>query len=153
MNEIKSILESAERQCEKNSSRLTPKRKKILQTLLKSKKALSAYEIADIFNKKSTDPIPTMSVYRILDFLEEEELVHKLKLANKYIACSHISCSHSHSIPQFLICKECNEVSEISIDIDTMKKIQKKVEDENYHLVKPQLEMHCICNICDQLNK
>ena len=149
MNKFNDVLEHAEKQCKENSSRLTPKRKKILQELLKSKKALSAYEIADLFQKETKESIPTMSVYRILDFLEDENLVHKLNLANKYIACAHISCNHSHSIPQFLVCRKCNKVSEISIDIETMRKIEKKVEDENFFLVKPQLEMHCICKVCN----
>ena len=152
MDKVENVLEYAERQCKENSSRLTPKRKKILQELLKSKKALSAYEIADLFKKNSKVSIPTMSVYRILDFLEDENLVHKLNLANKYIACAHITCNHSHSMPQFLVCKECNKVSEISIDIAVIKKIKQKVEDENFHLIKPQLEMHCICKVCDKEN-
>jgi len=153
MSELYSVLKHAEKQCKENSSKLTPKRRKILEELLKSKKALSAYEIADLFKKKSKESIPAMSVYRILDFLEDENLVHKLNLANKYIACSHITCNHSHSIPQFLVCRECNKVSEISIDVDTMKIIEKKVRDENFNLSKPQLEMHCICKACDREKK
>ena len=74
MDKFSDVLDHAEKQCEQNSSRLTPKRKKILQELLKSKKALSAYEIADIYNKSSNESIPTMSVYRILEFLEVENL-------------------------------------------------------------------------------
>ena len=112
--------------------------------------ALSAYEIADLFKKVSNESIPTMSVYRILEFLEDENLVHKLNLANKYIACAHITCDHNHSIPQFLVCRICDKVREISIDIDSMKKIEKKVQDENFNLIKPQLEMHCICKVCDK---
>ena len=153
MNELNSVLKHAERQCKENSSKLTPKRRKILEELLKSQKALSAYEIADLFQKKSKESIPAMSVYRILDFLEDENLVHKLNLANKYIACSHITCNHSHSIPQFLVCRECNKVSEINIDVDTMKIIEKKVRDENFNFSKPQLEMHCICKVCDREKK
>ena len=152
MDNFNNILKHAEKQCQKNSSRLTPKRKKILHELLKSKKALSAYEIADLFKEKSKETIPTMSVYRILEFLEDENLVHKLNLANKYIACAHISCSHSHSIPQFLVCRDCNKVREISIGMEIMKKIEKKVKDESFNLTKPQLEMHCICDSCNQKN-
>ena len=150
MEKLNNILEHAEKQCQKNSSRLTPKRKKILLELLISKKALSAYEIAAIINKKSNEVIPTMSIYRILEFLEDENLVHKLNLANKYIACAHISCNHSHSIPQFLVCRECNKVKEISINMEIMKKIEKKINDESFQLTKPQLEMHCICMACDR---
>lgn len=148
MNEIKTVLEHAEQHCKASGTRLTPKRRGILKELLKSGKALSAYELTDLFNKESKESIPTMSVYRILDFLEDENLVHKLNLANKYIACAHISCDHSHAIPQFLICRQCTKCVEISIDKATIGEIQKKVENADFQLTKPQLEMHCICNDC-----
>ena len=38
MNKFNDVLDQAEKQCEQNSSRLTPKRKKILQELLNLKK-------------------------------------------------------------------------------------------------------------------
>ena len=148
MNEIKTVLEHAEQHCKASGARLTPKRRGILRELLKSGKALSAYELTDLFNKESKETIPTMSVYRILDFLEDENLVHKLNLANKYIACAHISCDHSHAIPQFLICRQCTKCVEINIDKATIGEIQKKVENADFQLTKPQLEMHCICNDC-----
>ena len=149
MNDLDSILKFAEQQCTTNGARLTPKRKRILKELLKSGKALSAYEITNLFNKESKESIPTMSVYRILDFLQNENLVHKLNLANKYIACAHITCTHSHAIPQFLICRECTKVVEISIDKSAIGEIQKKVENAKFQLSRPQLEMHCICNDCE----
>ena len=37
-----------------------------------------------------------MSIYRILEFLESQQLVHKLKLTNRYVACVHITCNHEH---------------------------------------------------------
>ena len=149
MNKLESVLNHAGQQCETNGTRLTPKRKAILRELLKSGKALSAYEITDLLNKQSMTAIPTMSVYRILDFLQDENLVHKLNLANKYVACAHISCNHAHAIPQFLICRQCTKVVEISIDKSTIGEIKRKVEHANFKLTKPQLEMHCICNDCD----
>ena len=53
MNEIKTVLEHAEQHCKASGTRLTPKRKGILKELLKSGKALSAYELTDLFNKES----------------------------------------------------------------------------------------------------
>ncbi|OUW05044.1 MAG: transcriptional repressor, partial [Betaproteobacteria bacterium TMED156] len=149
IQQFKKVLNRAEEQCKENGTRLTPKRRQILSELIKSNKALSAYELADLFKKEFKETIPTMSVYRILDFLERENLVHKLNLANKYIACAHITCRHSHDIPQFLICRSCNKVREISIDKITIGRIQKKVEKAEFELVNPQLEMHCVCKVCE----
>ena len=48
-----------------------------------------------------------------------------LNLANKYVACSHITCEHEHEVPQFLICGQCQRVEEISISKGTISKLQK----------------------------
>ena len=138
----------AERQCKERGVRLTPKRKQILRGLLQSQTALSAYELADYCSKKSGQTIPAMSVYRILDFLQGEQLVHKLNVANKYVACSHIACDHDHEVPQFLICSKCLRVEEISVKQSTIKALQRNVLEAGFHLLTPQLEMNCLCDTC-----
>ena len=119
MNKVDEIIVHAEKHCKNHGSRLTTKRKQVLSSLIQSEKALSAYELIDIFEACFGEKIPAMSVYRILEFLENEHLVHKLNLANKYVACSHITCDHAHGVPQFLICGSCNQVKEISINKST----------------------------------
>jgi len=148
MSKIQTIIKHAEQQCKENGARLTNKRKHILSGLLQSNKALSAYELVDYCKAKFNETIPAMSVYRILEFLEDEHLIHKLKLANKYVACAHITCDHDHGVPQFLICNQCQRVKEISINKSTIKTLQRNVEDAGFHLLSPQLEMNCLCNSC-----
>ncbi len=148
MSQINNILEHAEKHCKNNGTRLTDKRKYVLSGLLQSEKALSAYELADYCRTECDSAIPTMSVYRILDFLEGESLVHKLHLANKYVACSHISCDHAHEIAQFLICSECSNVKEISVEKTIIGTLQNNVKKAGYQLKSPQLELHCLCQDC-----
>ena len=148
MNNVQTEIDHAEKRCHSHGTRLTHKRKQVLAGLLLSGKALSAYELASYCQTEIAETISVMSVYRILDFLEGELLVHKLKLANKFVACSHISCSHSHGVPQFLICNQCQSVREITINQSTFKSLQQNVEEAGYHLVSPQLEMNCLCDEC-----
>lgn len=148
MNNIDTIIEHAEQNCKSHGSRLTTKRKQVLSLLAQTNKALSAYDLIDLFVKENGEKIPAMSVYRILDFLEAEHLVHKLKLANKYIACSHITCKHEHGVPQFLICSVCNVVKEITVNKSTINELNQSVEQAGFKLVSPQLEINCICNDC-----
>ena len=98
--------------------KLTPKRKSILALLLGSQTPLSAYELADQFKAECGQSIPPMSVYRMLDFLTENNLAHKLTSENKFISCAHSTCSHEHEVPQFLICEKCHQVREIGIKKD-----------------------------------
>ncbi|GHF00670.1 Fur family transcriptional regulator [Thalassotalea profundi] len=148
MNNVNTILEHAENSCKSHGARLTAKRKLVLSSLIQSEKALSAYDVIDLCKQEYNESIPAMSVYRILEFLETEKLVHKLKLANKYVACSHISCGHAHGVPQFLICGKCDLVKEISIKSSTMSELKNDVEYAGFQLASPQLEMNCICNNC-----
>lgn len=112
------------------------------------KKALSAYELIDYCRTEFGVTISTMSVYRILDFLQDEHLAHKLNLANKYVACAHIPCDHAHAATQFLICGQCQCVSEISMSKPMIEALKKDVNDAGFHLVSPQLEMNCLCRRC-----
>ncbi|MBL6689276.1 MAG: transcriptional repressor [Pseudomonadales bacterium] len=142
------ILQLAESHCKNRGTRLTEKRKQVLAGLLASQKALSAYELGDYCRDNLGFQLPAMSIYRILEFLEDEDLVHRLDLAKKYVACSHIACDHAHEQPQFLICKSCFRVQEISIDRSLMNTLNKAVKDVGFSLASRQLEFDCFCGEC-----
>ena len=145
---LDSTIKKAEQVCERTGSRLTDKRRDILEILLSSENPLSAYDISDAYNKKAEKPMPTMSVYRILDFLEAEHLVHKLSSTNKYVACSHIDCGHQYEIPQFLICAECETTSEVAVSTIIYEELNKLVSKAGYTLGNSKLELQCLCNKC-----
>lgn len=148
MTNTQNIISHAEKQCKAHGARLSDKRKQVLTGLLESTKALSAYELVDYCKENFGNSIPAMSIYRILDFLEKQSFVHKLSLANKYVACKHIACDHIHQISQFLICKQCQQVSEINMSQAGIKEIETSVKQAGYKLVDPKFEINCICNHC-----
>jgi len=148
MNKVETVIEHAELRCKAHGARLTNKRKQVLSGLLTSQKALSAYELVEYCKAEFGEAIPAMSVYRILDFLQGECLVHKLSLANKYVACSHITCDHDHGVPQFLICGKCQKVEEISVSQSTITELKKNVAQAGFHLMSQQLELDCLCDNC-----
>lgn len=148
MASVKKIIDHAESQCQHRGTRLTDKRKTVLMGLLRSQQALSAYELIDVCREKLDEKLSPMSMYRILEFLEEEQLVHKLKLANRYVACTHITCDHQHEVPQFLICVECHRVEETAISKSVLDSLKGSVKKVGFELVSPQLEINCICGDC-----
>ena len=109
---------------------------------------MSAYELVDFCKEQYGESLPPMSVYRILDFLRHENLVHKLDLANKYIACANITCKHDHGVPQFLICSTCQRVEEITVAESMINSLKASVENAGFLLSSPQLEMSCLCKQC-----
>jgi len=102
-------LAYAEEQCAARSQRLTPIRRRVLEALLASHKPLGAYEIIERMAAKSGRPAP-ITVYRALDFLRENGLVHRIESRNAFVACGH---NHSGGdLVVFLICEGCGAVGE-----------------------------------------
>ena len=146
--EIEALQDEADQRCKKRGARLTTKRKQVLAGLLHSDIALSAYDLVDYCREEHGQAIPAMSVYRMLAFLQSQYLVHKLSLANKYVACAHIRCDHDHEVPQFLICGRCQRVEEINVPKAMIKTLKRGVEEVGFELVSPQLEINCLCKGC-----
>lgn len=145
---VSKIIKKAEQTCSDNAVRLTQKRRQVLEVLLRQDQPKSAYEIADLYQKTTEQSMPAMSIYRILDFLIDMKLVHKLSSTNKFMACKHITCEHEHSRYQFLICDQCKTVIEIDLDKKLLNALDKSVEKHHFSLISTQLELHGICESC-----
>ncbi len=152
MKKIDKYFKKAEQQCQQRGSRLTTKRTQILSTLLFANKAISAYELIDLYENRFEKTIPAMSVYRILAYLEDMHLVHKIKIANKYVACTNITGNGDHVISQFLFCEQCQSVEETPVPISLYNALLDRVKQSGYHLCSEQLELSCVCNNCDTPN-
>ena len=129
---------------------LMNKRQIVLKGLTKSEKALSAYELIDFCKNEFNLILHPMTVYRALDFFQNEHLVHKLNSINKYIACTHTLGEHEHDIVQFLICKKCEKIDEITIQKMTLDDLHHNVSDAGFHSDCSHLEMACICKSCHE---
>jgi Fur family zinc uptake transcriptional regulator len=145
---IKKVLTKAEERCATSGTRLTEKRRKILEIMVSSDMPLSPYEVVDQYNEMAESKMPANSAYRILDFLVSENLAHKLASAQKYVACSHIICDHTHEVPQFLICSQCQKVQEMGIQAKLMVQLKDNVESTGYSMTSQQLEIQCLCPDC-----
>src|ERR1700712_3681329 len=102
-------LAHAETLCAQRSQRLTPIRRQVLETLLESHKPLGAYEIIERAPAAGARPAP-ITIYRALDFLRDNGLVHRIESRNAFIAC--IGGHASDDLVVFLICEKCGEVGE-----------------------------------------
>src|SRR3954466_8121774 len=104
-------LKHAEALCAQRSQRLTPIRRQVLEVLLGSHKPLGAYEIMDRAAADGAPPAPT-TIYRALDFLRDNGLVHRIESRNAFVACVN-----NHAVGDlvvFLICEKCGAVGEAS---------------------------------------
>ncbi len=147
-NKINNILEKAKLECGNHGVRLTDKRSKVLQILLKNEEPLSAYALIDLYKQAFNESLSAMSAYRMLDFLLQNNLVHKLETTNQYVACSHIVCEHKHEVPQFLICDDCHAVQEVGLRKALLDELTTSIENTGFALSGQQLELHGSCEKC-----
>ena len=95
--------------CAERGERLTPMRRGVLESLAASHRPLGAYEIIDRLAELGPRPAP-ITIYRALDFLLANGLVHRIESRNAFIAC--INNHASGSLVVFLICERCGAVGE-----------------------------------------
>jgi Fur family zinc uptake transcriptional regulator len=100
----------AHQACACDTVPLTPGRRRVLDILHRVGRPLGAYElIEELAAGAGKRPAP-ISVYRALDFLLENGLVHRLASRNAFVACEH---GHGAREPvAFLICESCGSVTE-----------------------------------------
>src|SRR6202035_1552035 len=99
----------AEALCAERGERLTPMRRHVLEILAASHKPLGAYEIMDQAGRSGPHAAP-ITVYRALDFLRENGLVHRIESRNAFVAC--VRNHQSDGLVAFLICERCGAVGE-----------------------------------------
>ena len=134
--------------CEEYSFRLTQKRRNLLVIMAETDFALSAYELCRKYNLRFREPISVMSVYRILELLINENLIHKLHSINKYIACSDLSRHDHQNAAYFYICESCNGVREMAAGRDLFSLIHNGAHAAGFCLNNKQIELQCVCHAC-----
>jgi Fur family zinc uptake transcriptional regulator len=101
-------LAEAEAMARARGLRLTPVRRRVLEILLESHRAMGAYDVLARLGEEGYGNQPPVA-YRALEFLEENGLAHRIRRLNAFAACMHPGRAHS---PVFLICTTCEKLSE-----------------------------------------
>ncbi|SIS13646.1 Fur family transcriptional regulator, zinc uptake regulator [Aquipseudomonas alcaligenes] len=109
---VASALAEAESLCAKQGTRLTALRKRVLELVWASHKPLGAYDILAVLSEEDGRRAAPPTVYRALDFLLENGLVHRIASLNAFIGCIHPGELHQG---QFLICKACHAAIELEL--------------------------------------
>ena len=119
-----SALATAENLCQSRGIRLTPGRRQVLSLIWQSHQPMKAYDLLDQLRQTDAQAKPP-TVYRALDFLMEQGLIHRIDSLNAYTGCGH-----PETLPcdcYFMICQTCGNAQEccnesLSARIHTMAK-------------------------------
>ena len=137
------VLERAEALCRERGVQLTAQRKAALRLLCMSDTPLSAYELLDRMRGVVKNPAPP-TVYRALDFLLEQGLVHKLESLHAYVGCTHPDHPHAS---QFMICDDCGEVVEVE-DSSVARSLKAAGKAIGFRTKRPVIELVGTCAQC-----
>ncbi len=107
---VSSALAEAETICTRQGLRLTALRKRVLELVWLSHKPLGAYDILAVLSETDGRRAAPPTVYRALDFLLENGLVHRIASLNAFVGCNHPQHAHQG---QFLICRSCHAAIEL----------------------------------------
>jgi Fur family zinc uptake transcriptional regulator len=107
---VHSALSEADALCLKQGVRLTALRRRVLELVWQSHKPLGAYDILAVLSDQDGRRAAPPTVYRALDFLLDNNLVHRIASLNAFIGCNHPEHAHQG---QFLICRDCHVAVEL----------------------------------------
>ena len=134
----------AEARCLERGQRLTPIRRDVLGALLASHQPIGAYEIMERVAPKGPRPAP-ITVYRALEFLRDQGLVHRIESRNSFVACVHTHAAGDLVV--FLICERCGVVGEAS-SAQVASTLQSAARAAGFTPKSPVIEITGICTHC-----
>lgn len=132
--------------CRRRGARLTDLRRRVLEFIWSGHRPLGAYDILDILRRERRGAeAPT--IYRTLDFLLAQGLIHRIESRNAFVGCSVPETPHdSH----FLLCRGCGSAAEIN-DIRIDDAIRDSASAAGFCIERRTIEVEGLCPECQVL--
>lgn len=143
---VHNAIHTAERLCVHRGARLTPIRRKVLELVWEGHKAVKAYDLLDRIKPFEPAAKPA-TVYRALEFLLAQGLIHRVESLNAFVGCN---CSGQQHELLLLICKACGEVEERPATM-VMQAVAAEITAAGFAVHNKAIEVHGICADCGRL--
>jgi Fur family transcriptional regulator, zinc uptake regulator len=142
-SQIEVALARAQRICKLRGTRMTPVRRRVLELILLAGQPVRAYALlAQLERERGKLGPPT--VYRALDFLLAQKLIHKVETSNAFVACGDVEHSHTS---QFVICEDCGATEEIRDD-EIAESLRRLGEGRGFAVGRQVVEARGLCPSC-----
>ncbi len=138
-------LTAAERLCAERGLRLTPLRRRVLELIWASHAPVGAYDLLDRLRGGQGRTAPP-TVYRALDFLRAQGLIHRIESLNAYVGCVHPAGEHGG---QFLICSDCGAAAEVH-DPRLDAAIARRAAELGFAVRQQTVEVRGLCAPCQE---
>ena len=140
---IARALNHAHEQCTRNHVRFTAIRQRVLELIWQSHRPLGAYGILEALIGEGRSCAPP-TVYRALEFLLEQGLVHRIASLNAFIGCmqpGHDGKGH------FFICRHCANATEFN-DARVEQTINHAADAAGFKAESQSIEVTGVCPNC-----
>ena len=145
---IDDALSAAETLCARRGLRLTALRRRVLELVWGRHEPVRAYDILDrLGDDRLRDEgrgAAPPTVYRALDFLMHNGLIHRIESLNAYVGCGAPSDGHTG---QFLICRDCGSVGELD-DPEIARLLARKAAGMGFAVERQTIEITGLCPEC-----
>lgn len=142
---VADALKAAEAICAERGLRFTELRRRVFKLVWRGKghQPVRAYDLLAALSREGQVAAPP-TVYRALDFLVENGLVHRIETLNAFVGCGEPGGAHSG---QFLICRHCGTVAELD-DPAIARTIAAKAKALGFAPDDQTIEVTGLCPIC-----
>lgn len=142
---IRNAISVAEQLCLSRGVQLTPIRHKVLELIWNSHKAVKAYDLLDQI-RPINDAAKPSTVYRALDFLLEQGLIHRVESLNAFVGCHCSGVQHDQLL---LICTACHMVEERPAPL-VLSALAQELGEAGFIPQRKTIEIHGLCEACQK---
>lgn len=143
---IADALTRADALCAERGARLTALRRRVLELVWSSHRPRGAYAILEDLSQQDGKAAAPLTVYRALEFLVEQGLVHRIESLNAYVGCAAPGAVHAG---QFLVCDACGDAAEID-DARVGSAIVAAAAERGFRVQRPTVEVRGLCKSCQE---
>jgi Fur family zinc uptake transcriptional regulator len=140
---VERALARAESLCRERGARLTVQRRRVLELLWTSHRPIGAYEVLDMLREEGFSAAPP-TVYRALDFLLGQRLIHRIESLNAFVGCDRPDTEHTG---QFFVCTGCCQVAEMD-DRQITRAVSRSAADVGFEPEHQTIEVSGVCRRC-----
>jgi len=145
------LLDRAEAVCQGRGANLTELRRHVLGLILDAAAPSGAYELLDRLRQKRRNAAPP-TVYRALDFLLEQGLIHRVERLSAFVGCVAGCTADPHEkalthAAQFLICRECGRVIEMQ-NHHVSAALTQAAKEAGFSVSTAMVEAEGLCSTC-----
>lgn len=130
--------------CLRRGAKLTPLRRRVLELVWHSHKPVGAYDVLERLQAEDKRSAAPPTVYRALEFLIEQRLIHRIESLNAFVGCVDPSRPHA---AQYLICRQCGVINELE-DGAITGAIGSQAERHGFVVHEQTVEIHGLCRVC-----